>query len=162
MLSSCWTGNRTGREGRRITDYTGRSITIPDTVRSVIALKSGTMRLLSYMGVTGMVESSRGERAAAQRALPLCQSPPQEPPGSTGAGNHYDTELLASAGSDLIIATFMSPQEADRLQRLTGNPVILLNYGDLGERRDALYFTITLLGDIFRLPERADSIISYF
>ncbi|MFN2336774.1 MAG: ABC transporter substrate-binding protein [Bacteroidales bacterium] len=158
---SCSSGNRANREGRRITDYTGRTVTIPDTVHSVIALKSGTMRLLAYMGVTGMVSHIEG--IEQRRNVPyLFANPHLRSLPVIGAGKHYDAELLAAAGSDLIIATFMSPQEADRLQRLTGKPVILLDYGDLGERRDALYFTITLLGDIFRLPERADSIISYF
>jgi len=161
LLVSCSPGNRAGREGRFITDYTGRSVTIPDTVHSVIALKSGTMRLLAYMGVTDRVSHIEGSEQ--RRNVPyLFANPYLRSLPVIGAGNNYDTELLAAARSDLIIATFMSPQEADRLQRLTRKPVILLDYGDLGERRDTLYGTITLLGEIFRLPERADSIISYF
>jgi len=161
LLVSCSSGNRAGREGRIITDYTGRSITIPDTIRSVIALRSGTMRLLSYMGVTGRVSHIEGSEQ--RRNVPyLFANPHLRSLPVIGAGNNYDTELLAAAESDIIIATFMSTQEADRLQRLTRKPVILLDYGDLGERSDALYGTLTLLGEIFRLPERADRIISYF
>ena len=161
LIVSCSPGNRAGREGRSVTDYTGRTVVLPDTVHSVIALKSGTMRLLSYMGVTGMVSHIEGSEQ--RRNVPyLFANPHLRSLPVIGAGNNYDTELLAAAESDLIIATFMSPQEADRLQRLTRKPVILLDYGDLGEQRDAFYATVTLLGDIFRMPERADSIISYF
>ncbi|MDF1558615.1 MAG: ABC transporter substrate-binding protein [Bacteroidales bacterium] len=160
-LAACTPGSRTGRAGRLITDYTGRNVLIPDTVRSVIALKSGTMRLLSYMGVTGRVSHIEGSEQ--RRNVPyLFANPDLRGLPVIGAGNNYDTELLAAAESDLIIATFMSTQEADRLQRLTRKPVILLDYGDLGDRRDALDGTLTLLGEIFGLPERADSIISYF
>ena len=161
LIVSCSPGNRAGREGRSVTDYTGRSMMIPDTVRSVIALKSGTMRLLSYMGVTGMVSHIEGSEQ--RRNVPyLFANPHLRSLPVIGAGNNYDTELLAAAESDLILATFMSEQEADRLQRLTRKPVILLDYGDLGEKREAFYATVTLLGDIFHMPDRADSIISYF
>jgi iron complex transport system substrate-binding protein len=160
-LEACTPGSRTGHAGRLITDYTGRNVTIPDTVRSVIALKSGTMRLLAYMGVTDRVSHIEGSEQ--RRNVPyLFANPHLRGLPVIGAGNNYDTELLADAGSDLIIATFMSAQEADRLQRLTGKPVILLDYGDLGEKRDALYSTLTLLGEIFGLPARADSIVRYF
>lgn len=160
-LAACSSGSRTSRAGRLITDYTGRNVMIPDTVLSVIALKSGTMRLLAYMGVTDRVSHIEGSEQ--RRNVPyLFANPHLRGLPVIGAGNNYDTELLADAGSDLIIATFMSTQEADRLQRLTGKPVILLDYGDLGKKRDALYNTLTILGEIFGLPERADSIISYF
>ncbi len=160
FLVSCSPGSRAGRDGRLITDYSGRNVMIPDTVRSVIALKAGTMRLLSYMGVTGRVSHIEGSEQ--RRNVPyLFANPHLRGLPVIGAGNNYDTELLAAAESDLIIATFMSTQEADRLQRLTGKPIILLDYGDMGERRDALYGTLTLLGAIFGLPGRADSIVSY-
>ena len=161
FLAACSSGNRAGRAGRLFTDHTGRNVIIPDTVRSVIALKSGTMRLLAYMGVTGRVSHIEGSEQ--RRNVPyLFANPHLRSLPVIGAGNNYDTELLAAAESDLILATFMSPQEADRVQRLTGKPVILVDYGDLGSRRDALYGTLLLLGEIFDLPARADSIISFF
>ena len=101
LMVSCSPGSRSGRAGRSITDYTGRNIMIPDTVRSVIALKSGTMRLLSYMGVTGMVSHIEGSEQ--RRNVPyLFANPHLRNLPVIGAGNNYDTELLAAAGSDLI------------------------------------------------------------
>jgi iron complex transport system substrate-binding protein len=160
VLASCSPGNGISLEGRLITDYTGRSIVIPDTVHSVIALKSGTMRLLAYMGVTDRVSHIEG--GEQRRNVPyLIANPHLRDLPVIGAGNHYDTELLAAAATDLIVATFMSPQEADRLQRLTRKPVVLLNYGDLGEGRDDLFSTLTLLGEVFHLEKRADTLIRY-
>jgi iron complex transport system substrate-binding protein len=78
-----------------------------------------------------------------------------------GAGNNYDPELLAAAQSDIIIATYLSGHEADRLQRITHKPVVLLDYGDLGEGIDNLFGTLNLLGEIFGKKERSDSLVSF-
>lgn len=147
-------------DGRIITDSAGRTVTIPDTVRSVIALKSGTMRLLSYMKVTHLVSHIEGSEQK-RNVLYLFANPHLRELPVIGAGNNYDTELLTVAAPDLILATFMSPQEADRLQRLTRRPVMLLEYADLGKRREELYETLTLLGDVFHKKERADTLIEY-
>ncbi|MCU0459032.1 MAG: ABC transporter substrate-binding protein [Bacteroidales bacterium] len=143
-----------------MTDSAGRKVTIPDTVRSVIALKSGTMRLLSYMKVTHLVSHIEGSEQK-RNVLYLFANPHIRELPVIGAGNNYDTELLTIAAPDLILATFMSPREADRLQRLTRRPVMLLEYADLGKRREKLYETLTLLGDVFHRNERADTLIGY-
>lgn len=160
LLVSCSTGKSERQQGRFFTDHTGRTVNIPDTVNNVIALRSGTMRLLAYMGVTDRVSHIEGGEQG--RNVPyLTANPHLRVLPVIGAGNHYDTELLAAAVTDLIVATFMSPQEADRLQRLTRKPVLLLNYGDLGEGRDDLFSTLRLLGDIFHLEQRADTLVRY-
>ncbi len=141
--------------GRRVTDGAGRVVTIPDTVRSVIALRSGMMRLLSYMEVTHLVTHVEGNEQ--RRNVPyLFANPHLKELPVIGAGNHYDTELLAAAAPDLVVATYMAPREADRLQRLIQRPVLLLNYGDMGDGREQLYETLTLLGTIFHREERAE------
>jgi len=159
-LTSCSTPERHENGGRLITDSTGRKVIIPDTVKRVIALKAGTMRLLSYMEVTDLV--SHIEESERRRNVPYLFAHPglREKP-VIGAGNNYDTELLAAAQSDLIIATFMSKHEAGRVQRLSRKPVVLLDYGDLGGGIDNLFSSITLLGHIFHKKERAADLVSY-
>ncbi|HOO66337.1 MAG: ABC transporter substrate-binding protein [Bacteroidales bacterium] len=159
VTSSCGS-SRQPHEGRLITDSAGRQVTIPDTIKSVIALKSGTLRLLSYMKVTHLVSHIEGSEQR-RNVLYLFANPHLRELPPIGAGNNYDTELLAAAAPDLILATFMSPREADRLEQLTRRPVVLLEYGDLGARRTKLYGTLTLLGRIFHREERADTLISY-
>ena len=159
-VTSCGKQERQEAEGRLITDSTGRKVLIPDTIKRVIALKSGTMRLLSYMEVTDLV--SHIEESERRRSVPYLFAHPglREKP-VIGAGNNYDTELLAAARSDLIIATFMSKHEAGRVQRLSRKPVVLLDYGDLGSGIDNLFSSITLLGDIFHKKDRADNLVRY-
>ncbi len=148
------------RGGRVITDSAGRRVTIPDTVRSVIALKSGAMRLLSYMEVTGLVTHIEGSEQR-RNVLYLFANPHLRELPVIGAGNNYDTELLAAAAPDLIIATYMPPREADRLQRLIRRPVVLVDYGDMGLRKEQLYGSLSLLGEIFHRERRADSLIAF-
>ncbi|MFN2378947.1 MAG: ABC transporter substrate-binding protein, partial [Bacteroidales bacterium] len=160
VINSCTGAADKDREGRTITDSTGRRVVIPDTVTSVIALKSGTMRLLSYMKVTHLVSHIEGSEQ--RRTVPyLFANPHLRDLPVIGAGNHYDTELLAAAQSDIIIATYLSGHEADRLQRITRKPVVLLDYGNLGEGIDNLFGTMNLLGEIFRKKERSDSLVNY-
>lgn len=160
IICSCTALGDKVTEGRSITDSTGRRVVIPDTVTSVIALKSGTMRLLSYMRVTHLVSHIEGSEQ--RRTVPyLFANPHLRELPVIGAGNNYDPELLAAAQSDIIIATYLSGHEADRLQRITGKPVILLDYGDLGDGKENLFATINLLGEIFRKEERSDSLVNY-
>jgi iron complex transport system substrate-binding protein len=160
IICSCTALGDKVTEGRSITDSTGRRVVIPDTVNSVIALKSGTMRLLSYMRVTHLVSHIEGSEQ--RRTVPyLFANPHLRELPVIGAGNNYDPELLAAAQSDIIIATYLSGHEADRLQRITGKPVILLDYGDLGDGKENLFSTINLLGEIFRKEERSDSLVNY-
>lgn len=159
FLMSCGSHAPQGK-GRIITDSSGRQVTIPDTVRSVIALKSGTMRLLSYMKVTDLVSHIEGGEQR-RNVLYLFANPHLRDLPVIGAGNNYDTELLTVAVPDLIVATFMSPAEADRLQRLTRRPVLLLEYADLGDRREKFYETLDLLGEVFHRKERSDTLKKY-
>lgn len=159
-LCSCGSRGQV-KEGRIFTDSAGRQVTIPDTVRSVIALKSGTMRLLSYMKVTSLVSHIEGSEQR-RNVLYLFANPHLRELPVIGGGNNYDTELLTIAAPDLILATFMSPAEADRLQRLTRRPVMLLEYGDLGVRKEKFYGTLALLGEVFHMRERADTLIGFF
>lgn len=160
LVCSCNSGSLEDNNGRLISDSTGREVTVPDTIRSVIALKSGAMRLLGYMELTNLV--SHIEESERRRNVPYLFANPEirERP-VIGAGNNYDIELLASAGSDLIIATYMSIQEAERIQRLSRTPVVLLNYGDLGDGIDELFSSLQLLGDIFYKQDRADTLVNY-
>ncbi|MDZ7737860.1 MAG: hypothetical protein U5K32_02080 [Bacteroidales bacterium] len=73
---SCDTDGEKVKEGRLINDSTGREVIIPDTINSVIALKAGAMRLLSYMEVTDLVshveESERRRNVPTSLLIPDC------------------------------------------------------------------------------------------
>ncbi|MBN1387008.1 MAG: ABC transporter substrate-binding protein [Bacteroidales bacterium] len=160
IMFSC--GGRGGnqRHGRIIKDSTGRAVRVPDTIKSVVALRSGALRLVCYMGMADRVGYIEGNEK--RRNVPyLMAYPGLKEKDVIGAGNNYDTELLAASGAGLIVATFMSGHEADELQKATGKPVFLLEYGDMKNNMDELFKSLTLLGDLFYRQNRADSLVQY-
>ncbi len=160
VFISCGNTSNNNIEGRLITDSSGRKVVIPDTVGSVIALKSGAMRLLSYMELTHLVSHIEGSEQ--RRTVPyLFANPHLRDLPVIGVGNNYDTELLTAAHSDIIVATYMTSFEADRLQRITLTPVVLLDYGNLGDEIDNLFGSISLLGEIFHRSDRSDTLVKY-
>ena len=121
---------------------------------------SGALRLMCYMDLadrTGYVEGNEKRRKTpyilANRELSNLEV--------IGAGNNYDTELLAASNASLLVTTFKTAGEADRLQKLTRKPVFALKYGNLGDGIDDLFNSLTLLGKAFGKEGRADSLISY-
>ncbi|MFO7621161.1 MAG: ABC transporter substrate-binding protein [Bacteroidales bacterium] len=160
IASSCLFQSGENPNKRSISDGCGRSVNLPDTVRSVIALKAGALRLLCYMDQAdkaGYIEGNEKRRSAPY----LSANPGLRELSIIGAGNNHDTELLAASNADLIIVTFMTCSEADKLQELTKKPVFVLNYGNLDDKTDDLFTSLKLLGKIFYREERADSVIDY-
>ncbi|HDJ33423.1 MAG TPA: iron ABC transporter substrate-binding protein [Bacteroidetes bacterium] len=160
LLTACVSPASREAGTRELVDAAGREVHVPDTVRSVIALRSGALRLLCYLDVAGRVQYIEGNEQ--RRDVPYLFANPflRELP-LIGAGNHYDPELLATAGVDLIVATYMSRQEAARLQQVARTPVFVLEYGDLNRKKDDLYHSLKMLGKIFYREARADSLIGF-
>jgi len=126
----------------------------------LIALRSGALRLICYMGMAEKVGYIEGNEK--RRDVPyLMAYPGLREKDVIGAGNNYDTELLAASDAGLVVATFMSAAEADELQRSTSKPVFVLEYGDMKDNMDELFKSLNLLGEIFYRTGRADSLIQY-
>ncbi|MBN2667006.1 MAG: ABC transporter substrate-binding protein [Bacteroidales bacterium] len=157
---SCRYQYESGSATRFVTDAYGRSVTVPDSIRSVIGLGSGALRLICYMDLadrTGYVEGNERKRKIPY----ILANPELSNLEVIGAGNNYDTELLAAGNADLLITTFKTASEADRLQKLTRKPVFALKYGNLGDGIDDLFNSLALLGKAFGREGRSDSLINY-
>jgi iron complex transport system substrate-binding protein len=157
---SCRNQHENGPKTRVVTDAYGRSIVVPDSIRSVIGLGSGALRLMCYMDLadkTGYIEGNE-----KRRKIPyIMANPDLRNLEVIGAGNNYDTELLAASNADLLVTTFKTASEADRLQKLTQKPVFALKYGNLGDGISDFFNSLSLMGKAFGKEERADSLISY-
>ncbi len=145
---------------RIVTDALGRKVIVPDTLRSAVALRSGTLRLLSYMDLTSVIGYVEGNEKARSTPYNLANLNLKELE-AIGTGNNFDTELLAAGKIDLIVTSYMNAGEADKMQKLTGKPVFVLKYGNLDDQIGDFYNSLVLLGELFNRKERADSLISY-
>ena len=78
---------------------------IPDTIQSVVALRTGALRLLSYLKVTDKVNYIEANKQ--RRNVPyLFDNPGLRQLEIIGAGNNYDTELLAVSDADMVVSVF--------------------------------------------------------
>jgi len=160
LILSCGGEEGKADHKRLLMDSSGRKVHLPDTLHSVVALRSGALRLVCYMGMADRVAYIEGNEK--RRDVPYLMANPglREKP-VIGAGNNYDTELLAASNADIILATFMTAAEADDLQKASRKPVFLLDYGDMKKNSDQLFESIGLLGELFHCSGRADSLVRY-
>ncbi|MFO8235268.1 MAG: ABC transporter substrate-binding protein [Bacteroidales bacterium] len=139
----------------------GRTVRIPEKVEKVVAIGPGALRLLCYLQLTdkvaGIEELERRSGRPYAFANPELQNKPLIGPAFTG-----DAELIASHQPDLIVKTYTSPHEADKLQNKTNIPVVAIQYSSKRDEWKTLKKSLFFLGNVFNKTSRADSLISYF
>lgn len=160
MVLSCHQ-KQTKHRGRIITDMLGRKVEVPDTINSIIGIRPGAVRLLTYMQavtyIKGIEEVEKRSLKPYNMAYPELSSLPIIGPMHGG-----DAELISAQKPDVIISTYISITEANELQSKTGIPVIALQYGDLEKNKTMFYNSLTVIGDIIGKTQRADSVIAFF
>lgn len=143
-----------------IKDMLGREVQLPDTIRKVVGLRAGALRLLVYMDaaamVSGIEEVEKRDGRPYIMAHPKLQKLPVIGPVMGG-----DAELLAVNKPDVIFITYTTHSAADELQQKTGIPVIGLKCGNLKDKRDTLYHALKLIGKVLNKKPRADSLIAF-
>lgn len=144
-----------------VTDMRGRSISVPETIESVIALEAGSLRLLGYLGVTDRIiaveDVGHGREkspydffslATYRLAFPELKELPS-------IGNKQNHEGLIAADPDLIICSAVDPAELDRLQEILGIPVFGVDVDVELDDSSRFFDQLAALGSLFSVPERA-------
>ena len=160
LISSCNLKDDEIPGRRSIRDALGREVLIPDSIRSAIALRSGTLRLFAYMDLVSGIGYVEGNEKRRSTPYNIAYQDLKELE-TIGTGNNYDTELLAASKADLIVTSYMNAGEADKLEKLTGKEVFVLKYGNLDDQIGDFYNSLLFLGELFGRKGRADSLISY-
>lgn len=160
FISSCSINDNYISDHHSVRDALGREVTVPDSIRSAVALRSGALRLISYMDLTSVIGYIEGNEKIRSTPYNLANQNLKELE-TIGTGNNFDTELLAAGNVDLIVTSYMNAGEADKMQKLTGKPVFVLKYGNLDDQIGDFYNSLLLLGELFNRKERADSLINY-
>jgi len=151
-----------------VVDALGRRVQVPANVSRVVAVGPGALRIVVYLGawdrVVG-VEAVEKRWGPAGRpyvmAHPELLGLPVVSPG--GPGRAPDPEGIMSVHPDVVLATFLTREEADRLQRETGVPVVVLgspvltSLGDL----EGFYRALRLAGRVLGRETRAEELVSY-
>jgi iron complex transport system substrate-binding protein len=156
-------------QARTVTDAMGRAVDIPDKVDRVICSGPGCLRLLCYLQAQGMAVAvdDAETRKRFLDARPYALANPQFKKMDTFGEfrGHDNPELILSLSPQpqVIFKTYGAMgHDPVELQQKTGVPVVSLDYGDLGERRDAFYNSLRLMADVIGKAKRAEEVTAFF
>jgi len=152
-----------------VTDSLGRTVRVPADVHRVVAIGPGALRLIVYLNASNMVVGVEDfeKRYSYGRpyiiAHPELKNLPSIGPG--GPGKLPNFEALVNVSPDVIIAVFISREQADEIQEKTGIPVVVLSYGARGGMKGfndpELIKSIELAGKILHREKRAEELIEF-
>ncbi len=156
-------------EARVLTDAAGRRVTVPKQVNRVICSGPGSLRLLTYLGASDLVVGvdSIEKRGSQVDLRPYALTHPEYGtfPMIGEFRGQDNPELIAALTPrpQVIFKTYPRPgHDPDRLEAQTGIPVLLLDYGDLTDRRKGLNQALRILGTVLDRSDRAEEVIAFF
>lgn len=152
---------------RLLVDQLGRPVRIPERVQRIVPL-GGATRFVVYLQATDLIvgveamETRQPPSAARPYNLASRQKLQHLPVVGEGRQKQLNIESLMAVRPDLIITTDDDRGQADRLQRQTGIPVFVLDYGgtgvlDLQKTRQALH----VMGQILGCEARTQALLAY-
>ena len=154
---------------RVITDSAGRSVEIPQTVQHVICSGAGALRLLTYLESQDKIVAVDDMDILRPRfdARPYALANPRfkDYPifGEFRGHDHPERILTLDPLPQVIFKTYSSMgHDPVELSQKTGIPVIVLQYGNLGKRRNDLYQSLRIMGEVIGKRERAENVIAFF
>jgi iron complex transport system substrate-binding protein len=158
-------------EGSRITvvDGLGRELAVPLNPQAVICSGAGSLRLLSYLQAQDRVvavDDMEGRRPRFD-ARPYALANPQfaQLPlfGEFRGDDNPELIVALDPQPQVIFKTFSSTgTDPLELQRKTGIPVVVLNYGDLSNHREDFYTALRTMALVMDRQQRAEDVIAFF
>ncbi len=152
-----------------VTDALGRVHELPDDVSRVICSGSGCLRLLTYLQAQDLtvavddIESKRNRFDSRPYALANPQFRTMPIFGQFRGQDNPELILTLDPQPQVIFKTYATMgHDPVELQSKTGIPVVVLDAGDMGARRDRFYAALRLMGRITGKTERAESLVAYF
>jgi len=151
-----------------VTDALGRSHELQAPVTRVICSGSGCLRLLAYLQAQDLavavddIESRRNRFDSRPYALANPGFKTMPIFGQFRGQDNPELILTLDPQPQVIFKTYATMgHDPVELQNKTGIPVVVLDAGDLGDRRDRFYSALRLMGQIVGKEERAESLVAY-
>ncbi|XPV75649.1 MAG: iron ABC transporter substrate-binding protein [Desulfovibrio sp.] len=156
-------------ETRSIVDASGRQVIVPEKVDRVICSGPGALRLLTYLqGADRVVGVDSAETKSRKLdARPYAMAHPEFKNmsvfGEFRGMDDPEKILMLEPQPQVIFKTYATMgYDPDELQEKTGVPVVVLNYGDLGRKREQLFQALTIMGNVLGKAERAEGVKTFF
>ena len=161
------TGTTTTTSGatRTVTDLAGRHVDVPVSVRRVVGLGPGSLRLLTYAdGVDTVVGVEHLETTDSNRPLRpyVLAHPSLSKRPSVGSRKNPDLERVIARDPDVVFVSYTSASDADKLQTQLGVPVVALKPGGLtASFRSAFFDSLDLVGTVFGTTDATNALKGY-
>ncbi|MFZ5764622.1 MAG: ABC transporter substrate-binding protein [Thermodesulfobacteriota bacterium] len=169
LLAILPAGRLAAAPGRVVTDADGRSITIAAEVSRVICSGPGCLRLLTYLQAEDLAVAVDDMETRTVRYLsrPYALANPQLAAlplfGRSRGQDNPELIVGLDPAPQLIFRTFADMGHDPReLEKKTGIPVVVLDYGDFGKKREAFYAALRTMAGCLNRTERAEAVIAFF
>ena len=159
---------------KTVTDWYGRSVSIPSEPISVICSGSGCLRYLTYLGAqnlaSGVDSIEKEPQKMDARGYALLNPQFKDLPLFGEYRGKDDPEKIIAINPQVIFkisstgqADAATKDEADKLSSKTSIPVIMMPYGSLrtAKEQEQMFSTLRLMGDVTGKKDRAEELISY-
>ena len=154
---------------RTITDAAGRTVQVPNSVDRVICSGPGCLRLLTYLQaqdtIVAVDDIETRRRSFDARPYALAHPEFKSMPIFGEFRGHDNPELIVALDPQpqVIFKTYPTMgHDPDELQSKTSIPVVVLNYGNLGELRPELERSLRIMARVVGRSHRAAEVISFF
>jgi iron complex transport system substrate-binding protein len=166
LLIMFWSGPG---QARVVEDSAGREVNVPENVEQVYCSGAGCLRLLTYLQCQdrAVAVDDLEKREQTLEARPYVLAHPELkdlPLGGEFRGRDNPERLLSlDQPPQVIFKTFLGMgMDADTLQNKTGIPVVVLEYGDIGDHKHDLEHSLITMAEVLNCRQRAREVIDFF
>lgn len=162
MFSGCNLAGTASENSRTIVDSLGRTVSIPEAVTSVVCVGVGALRYTCYMGAADRVVGVEDyeTKAGISRLYQYVNFEYFQNLPVIGTNGNPNPEEIIRLSPQVIVMSVSASVDADDLQNRTGTPVVVIPGSDT-TLDEAAYETISILGTLFGLEERAKELKTY-
>lgn len=153
----------------KVTDASGRNVTVPGNVTRVICSGSGCLRYLVYLQgqdlAVAVDDMEKSRNMFESRPYFIAHPELREKPLFGEFRGHDNPELIVSLNPkpQVIFKTFGNMgHDPEELQAKTGIPVIVLNHGQLNVGKKDMDETLLMMGKMIGREKRAKKVIAFF
>ena len=149
-------------ESRVITDAAGRTVEIPAEVNQVVCVGVGALRYTCYVGgadrVIGVEDYET--KPGMSRLYNYVNFDKFKELPVIGTNGEPFVEEIVGVDPQVIVMSSYAKQDADELSEKTGIPVVVVPGSDT-TLDDKAYETIRILGELYGLEDRAETLTAY-
>lgn len=160
--------NQAGAEQTAV-DAMDRPLNLPERDVRILCSGPGCLRLVSYLGVQDLVagvdDMETRKRLFDARPYALANPQYRDLPVFGSFRGQDDPEKILGLDPlpQVIFKTYpANGYNPEELQKKTGIPVVVIDYGDLGKGRSRLFASLSLMGRILNRGDRAREVIEFF